>query len=644
MTTKLYSLILFLSIYWFICLYIGFKTQKKIISPVEFFIFGRELPGWSYITIVTGTIFSCWIFFVQPSLIFLNGFPFAMTSLFVIAIPLVGILFSKRQWILSKRYGFVTPSEMIAEYFKSDILRILIVILSLGFAIPFIALQLSLGGLLINVLSDELVGTGSGAILIGSVIIVYLSLGGLRSLIYINGFQFLFFTFGIVCIGFITYDLVGGWDLLNESLSRIANLKENLFNIKENYKSYLTIPGTIQSVNLLNDSSSYNGIWTTTMILTFAFAVTGIQVSPNVSMLNFASKDVQTFATQQIWFSSFLMGFLLIFFTTAIGVGSILLGGNYIINQSGNNISNIIPANIYPNEIESLVPHLINLIGEYSAVFFGILVVCAISAIQATSSLYLTSSAIITRDILKRFFVKNMNNNDQIFSSRISLMFIFIISLIVSIQFGDDILNLGSFSLAIACQMFVPLIAVCYISWFTKQGVSLGIIVGIIAVFFTESIGQKMFGDFVFWNKWPLTIHSSVWGVLCNIIAATVISFITQDTKENNNKFKFHDFINENKSYSLTRRSLKPSAWILAGAWLFFALGPGSIMGNELFGRPVSVESWSFGMPSIWVWQVVFWILGILLIWFLAIKMEMSTNPNKTIISQTEDIGSGFRG
>ena len=644
MTTKLYSLILFLSIYWFICLYIGFKTQKKIISPVEFFIFGRELPGWSYITIVTGTIFSCWIFFVQPSLIFLNGFPFAMTSLFVIAIPLVGILFSKRQWILSKRYGFVTPSEMIAEYFKSDILRILIVILSLGFAIPFIALQLSLGGLLINVLSDELVGTGSGAILIGSVIIVYLSLGGLRSLIYINGFQFLFFTFGIVCIGFITYDLVGGWDLLNESLSRIANLKENLFNIKENYKSYLTIPGTIQSVNLLNDSSSYNGIWTTTMILTFAFAVTGIQVSPNISMLNFASKDVQTFATQQIWFSSFLMGFLLIFFTTAIGVGSILLGGNYIINQSGNNISNIIPANIYPNEIESLVPHLINLIGEYSAVFFGILVVCAISAIQATSSLYLTSSAIITRDILKRFFVKNMNNNDQIFSSRISLMFIFIISLIVSIQFGDDIFNLGSFSLAIACQMFVPLIAVCYISWFTKQGVSLGIIVGIIAVFFTESIGQKMFGDFVFWNKWPLTIHSSVWGVLCNITATIVISFITQDAKENNNKFKFHDFINENKSYSLTRRSLKPSAWILAGAWLFFALGPGSIMGNELFGRPVSVESWSFGMPSIWVWQVVFWILGILLIWFLAIKMEMSTNPNKTIISQTEDIGSGFRG
>ena len=67
--------------------------------------------------------------------------------------------------------------------------------------------------------------------------------------------------------------------------------------------------------------------------------------------------------------------------------------------------------------------------------------------------------------------------------------------------------------------MFVPLIAICYIPWFTKQGVSLGIIVGIIAVIFTESVGQTLFADVIVWNKWPLTIHSSAWGVFFNIIA-----------------------------------------------------------------------------------------------------------------------------
>ncbi len=640
MTTKIYSLMLFIGLYWFACLYIGFKTQKKVVVPVDYFIFGRQVPGWSYIAIMTGTVFSGWIFFVQPSLVFINGLSFAMTSLFVVAIPLIGILFSKRQWMFSKKFGFVTPSEMIGAYFKSDIMRVLIVVIALGFAIPFIAMQLYLGGLLISILSDELIRPGSAAILIGAVMVVYLNLGGIRSIIYINAFQFLFFIFGIICIGFVTYDLVGGWDLLNESLSRIASLKDNLFNIKESYKAYLSVPGTIKTVNLLDNGLSHNGIWTASMILTFTFALTGIQMSPNISMLTFASQEVRHFGTQQIWFSGFLMGFLLIFFTAGVGAGSILLGGNYIVNESGNNISNIIPPNIFPNEIESLVPHLINLIGEYSIVFFSILGICAIASVQATSSLYLTSSAILTRDILKRFFFKNMNNQEQILSSRIVLMVLFIFSLLLASQFGDEIFSLGSFSLAIACQMFVPLIAICYIPWLTKQGVSLGVVVGIIAVFFTEGVGQVVFGDSIFWNKWPLTIHSSVWGLAFNISAATAISFITQNTKETNHRFKFHDFINDHKSYAIGRRSLKPSAWIITGAWVFFALGPGLLMGNELFGKPANVESWSFGMPSIWVWNIVFWILGILLIWFLAIKMEMSTSPNKAIVSQVEDFGS----
>ena len=209
----------------------------------------------------------------------------------------------------------------------------------------------------------------------------------------------------------------------------------------------------------------------------------------------------------------------------------------------------------------------------------------------------------------------------------------------MSIQSSDTILSLGSFSLSIACQMFVPLIALCYFPWFTKQGVALGIVVGIITVFFTESVGQTMFGDFIKWNKWPLTIHSSAWGVLFNLAACTTISFITQETKETNHKHKFHEFINEYKNTSLKRRSLKPSAWIVTIAWIFFALGPGAIIGNEMFGKPGSVESWSFGMPSIWVWQIIFWLLGVILVWFLAFKMEMSTEPEKNIVSQTDDIG-----
>ena len=117
----------------------------------------------------------------------------------------------------------------------------------------------------------------------------------------------------------------------------------------------------------------------------------------------------------------------------------------------------IVDAIISPNNLGSLVPHLINVIGEYSPLFFGLLLVCGIAAIQSSSIIYLSSSALLTRDILKRFFIRNMNNNEQIFAFRIILMIIFIAALVISIKSSSSIFDLGSFALSIACQMFVPL-------------------------------------------------------------------------------------------------------------------------------------------------------------------------------------------
>ena len=38
------------------------------------------------------------------------------------------------------------------------------------------------------------------------------------------------------------------------------------------YLIVLAVPGTIKTVNIVNDSFSYGGIWTISMILTFVFA------------------------------------------------------------------------------------------------------------------------------------------------------------------------------------------------------------------------------------------------------------------------------------------------------------------------------------------------------------------------------------
>lgn len=73
--------------------------------------------------------------------------------------------------------------------------------------------------------------------------------------------------------------------------------------------------------------------------------------------------------------------------------------------------------------------------------------------------------------------------------------------------------------------------------------------------------------------------------------------------------------------------------------WIFFSTGPGIVIGNNIFGAPgAGYDGWDFAMPSIWAWQLLWWGLGVLLIWFLAYKMEMSTVPHKEVLPLAEDV------
>jgi hypothetical protein len=75
-------------------------------------------------------------------------------------------------------------------------------------------------------------------------------------------------------------------------------------------------------------------------------------------------------------------------------------------------------------------------------------------------------------------------------------------------------------------------------------------------------------------------------------------------------------------------------------AWFFFAIGPGAIIGNWIFGEPAAGRAgWVFGIPSIWAWQILFWLLGVGMMWFLAYKMEMATVPDREVTALIEDIG-----
>ena len=66
--------------------------------------------------------------------------------------------------------------------------------------------------------------------------------------------------------------------------------------------------------------------------------------------------------------------------------------------------------------------------------------------------------------------------------------------------------------------------------------------------------------------------------------------------------------------------------------WLFFGIGPGLVLGNDIFGNPGGgYEAWILKIPSIWGYLLIWWFAGIGLVWFLANKMDLSTLPKKPI-------------
>ncbi|MAI29628.1 MAG: sodium:solute symporter [Rickettsiales bacterium] len=645
MSAKVTWLVAFVILYWVYCVYWGLRCAQMAKTATDYFVAGRRLGLWVFVLAATATSFSGWTFMGHPGLIYRDGFQYAYASFYAITIPFTGVMFLKRQWILGKRFGYVTPGEMLADYFKGDGVRILTVVIALCFSIPYLGLQLAASGKLFNVLSDGLFTVTAGTWVLAAVVLVYVASGGLRAVAYVDTLQCVLLAFGIVAVGFIAYDLVGGWTELNKGLANVAKVKGAKWGFtQDGYSSYLAIPGVIQFTAGLGKETPVGGLWTGVMVLTYMFALMGIHSAPAFTMWAFGNADPRPFAPQQVWASSFGIGAILFFFTAAQGMGAHLLGANPAVNAAGVNIANVLPESIGKGGQGNLVPFYINTIGDAAPWFVGLLAVCALAAMQSTGAAYMsTAGGMLTRDLYKKYLNPKASHATQKLFGRLGVAFIVFSALLVATYSRDALVLLGGLAVAFGFQMWVPLMSVCYFPFFTRQGVTLGMAAGIVAVMLTESIGVKLFGDVLPWGRWPWTMHSAFWGMFFNLGTALIVSAMTQNASDRAHRQKYHDFLAQHAGLPASKQGLKPVAWAITLAWLFFGIGPGAVIGNDIFGSPNDYSTWTFGIPSIWAWQILFWALGVGMMWFLAYKMEMSTIPDKEIVALTDDIGDTQR-
>ncbi len=643
MEAKIVWLFIFVFLYWSYCIFWGIKGAISAKTATDYFLAGRGISVWVFVLAATATSFSGWTFMGHPGLLYRDGFQYAYASFYAITIPFTGVMFLKRQWMLGKRFGFVTPGEMLSNYFKSDAIRLLVVLVALVFSVPYLGVQLRASGFLFNVLTDGLLGVEIGMWMLSLVVIIYVASGGLRAVAYVDTMQAILLAFGIIAIGMIALYFVGGFERLNDGIAALATLDEK--RTPADFSHYIAIPGVIQFVS--NGPSATGGAWTGIMILTYMFALMGIQSAPAFSMWAFSNNDPTPFAPQQVWASAFGIGLIMMVFTAIQGLGGHFLGGDLtFLAAHPELVNNVMAEGLQGKDLmESsgkqgmLVPQLIHLLGDAAPWFVGLLAVCALAAMQSTGAAYMsTAGGMLTRDILKHYAMPHATHTQQIFWGRVGVVLIVLAALVVATTSKDALVLLGGLAVAYGFQMWPALIAVCWWPWLTRQGVVIGLIAGLIAVTLTESIGSQ----YMPWGRWPWTIHSAGWGIFFNLGLAILVSALTQKSASNNmeHKMKFHNYLREHTSLTTAhRQKLKPIAWIITLVWFFFGIGPGAVIGNTIFGNPNDATTWIFGMPSIWAWQLLWWALGVFMMWFLAYKMGMSTVPDTEIEVLYDDIG-----
>jgi Na+/proline symporter len=568
-----------LGIYIIYCFYWGLKGYFTEKTSSGYAIAGRSIPFFAFLLAATAASFSGWTFIGHPGLIWRDGIAYAFASFYVLTIPITGTFFSKRTWLLGKRYGFITPGDMYAYYFNSEGLRWLVVATAVLYSIFYSAVQLMASASLFHIIAG--VPITFGAIFMAFIVWFYVCTGGMKASTWVGVIQFVLLVGGIFLLGFfvVNNDRFGGWSGFSAA---VTNLEAR----------YLQVP---RIINFGMGGAKGEIGWTAVMVLTYMFSLMGIQSSPAFTMWTFGIKSPKPLAWQQAFMSTFVVGFALFYFTAFQGMGA------KVLEVAGDPLFQGL-------KDSTVVPVLMN--NFLPPVVLGIVFMGAIAAIHSTAAPYIgTGGSILLRDVYWRYIKKQeASHSEQIWVNRILATVLTVLALVIGMNSTAALVILGALATAFGFVMYVLLMGVIWGFRFPSIGAVLGVLAGMIAVFLTYKI----------WPN-PLSMHCAFWGTFSGLVVAYLCRGLgIKDSQETiQRQAEVRNWLDSVDEPSPSGKQWRSAMKIVTPVWYFFAIGPACILGNSAFSFA--------GFPALWSWQIVWWILGIIMMWALCFKAEMST-------------------
>jgi SSS family solute:Na+ symporter/sodium/pantothenate symporter len=467
--------LLVVTLYLLSMILIGWIGRKKRRgdSLSDFYLAGRSMGLVVLFFTLYATQYSGNTLFGYTGITYRIGFQWTVSVLFMVSIVVAYLLFAPRLFILSREKGFITPGDYILHRFNSPGLRLLTTVLMIYALGNFTLAQLKAMGAAVEGLTDGAVPSAYGILFLAVIMVVYETLGGMRSVAWTDVIQGVVLATGFVVLLLVIPSLGGGLPAVVEKLSEISPEK-------------VQVP-----------SVEGRNTWISFVIL-LAF---GASIYPQAIQRLYAGRSLRTLKR-----SLALMAFMP-FLTTMIALVCGLVGAVVVPGLEG-------------VQSDEILARLSALIVTKSAVGYWLVVVifaAVLAALMSTAdSALLSISSMMTRDIYQPYLRPDSSEEEL---TRVGKWLSWgVIALLVWLAIGTEktLVRLLELKFELLIQVSPAFFLGLYWERLSKQSILAGMILGLLV-----AVGLTLSGMPRVWG-----FHAGVLGLAVNVLCCAIGSLL----------------------------------------------------------------------------------------------------------------------
>ena len=453
---------------------LGVIASRRLAPNLEDFLLYGRTTGFVilYLTVVA-TFHSAFAFLGSGGFFYTHGIGFWVAGSWTVLFGALTYVLGSRIWALGKRFDYFTPADMLADFYESEAVRVVVAVVSVGFTILYIQVQARGLGYILSVASGGRISFELGTLILLVVAAGYLIAGGLRAVYWTDVLQGAWMYVAVWAGALVlTYKLFGGPLALWQ---RVAVERPDL----------LTLPGP--------EGFFTPGMWIGFMVV-FSF---GIIFQPHLVIRYYTAASAQTIK----WLGATTPIFLMTLYIPAALVG---LGGALAMPDI---------------EVEDRIfPEM--LFGYAPAWLTGVILAGATAAAMSTlDSILHANMTVLTRDVYQRYVTPHASAGHYILVGRVLVVALLVVGYLLTVNTSELLVVLVALSGAGALQLMPAVLGVCFPTrrLLTRTGVLAGIGVGLATLYLTLVVIPH-----------PLSLHGGIWSVLVNFIVTISVSRCTR--------------------------------------------------------------------------------------------------------------------